>query len=564
MSGQVFGPTPTPEDAVAEAARTRSLPDFVSDCARRFGEREALVWGDVRWSYGELARQSTGVAEGLRTLGVQPGEPVGVLLPNWPEFFAAVAGITALGGVAVCLNTMATESELGFYLRHAGVKRLIYTPRFLKHDYDAMLSRISSGEAAGGGPPLPLVERVAVLRDGVALPDGARAWQDVVRPHADGADRLAALAAGHDGLRDMRAVMFFTSGSTAQPKAVLHAHRALVHQAFVASAAFGLDANDASWGCLPMFFAGGFVIIALITFARGGKVVLQDHFEAGRALDLMERERITFYAGWQLAPALCEHESFPRRRLSLRKGIYASVAAAEKLLPADNVTVGAYGLSETATLVCAGRWTDAAELRQRGFGRPLPGVEMRVVDPETRQPCAPGDVGELLVRGPSLMLGYLGVPASDSFDAEGFFRTGDYGRLDETGTLRFDGRLKEVIKTAGVNVAAAEVEACIEGLSDVAAAYVVPVPHAVRGENVGAFVVPRAGTTLDVAAILEHCRKEMASYKVPRHVFALSAADVPRTGTQKVDKPRLRKVAAEQAGGAADLAAAVAPDGAAR
>ena len=145
MSGQVFGPTPTPEDAVAEAARTRSLPDFVSDCARRFGEREALVWGDVRWSYGELARQSTGVAEGLRTLGVQPGEPVGVLLPNWPEFFAAVAGITALGGVAVCLNTMATESELGFYLRHAGVKRLIYTPRFLKHDYDAMLSRISSG-----------------------------------------------------------------------------------------------------------------------------------------------------------------------------------------------------------------------------------------------------------------------------------------------------------------------------------------------------------------------------------------------------------------------------------
>ena len=162
------------------------------------------------------------------------------------------------------------------------------------------------------------------------------------------------------------------------------------------------------------------------------------------------------------------------------------------------------------------------------------------------------------------MLGYLGVPASDSFDAEGFFRTGDYGRLDETGTLRFDGRLKEVIKTAGVNVAAAEVEACIEGLSDVAAAYVVPVPHAVRGENVGAFVVPRAGTTLDVAAILEHCRKEMASYKVPRHVFALSAADVPRTGTQKVDKPRLRKVAAEQAGGAADLAAAVAPDGAVR
>jgi len=550
----VIAPTPTAEEAVAEAARVGSLPAFVAECVRRHGEREAIVGGDVRWTYAELARQAAGAAEGLRALGVAPGDPVGVLLPNWPEFFATVVGITSLGAVAVCLNTMASESELGFYLRHAGVERVVYTPRFLKHDYEAMLGRIARGEGAGGGAAVPLRERVAVLRDGVPLPAGARDYRDVVRAHPRGAERLAELEAEHDELRDARAVMFFTSGSTAQPKAVLHAHRALVHQAFVASAAFGLDARDASWGCLPMFFAGGFVIIALITLARGGKVVLQDHFDAGRALDLMESEGITFYAGWQLAPALCEHESFSRRSLSLRKGIYTNVPAAAKLLAPDHVTVGAYGLSETATLVCAGRWTDPADLRQRGFGRPLPGVEMHVVDPETRAPCAPGDVGELLVRGPSLMLGYLGVPREQAFDGEGFFRTGDYGRLDETGTLRFDGRLKEVIKTAGVNVAAAEVEACLEGAPGVAAAYVVPVPHEVRGENVGAFVVPRAGTTLDVAAILTHCRHEMASYKVPRHLFALPAPEVPRTGTQKVDKPLLRRVAADKAGTAADLA----------
>jgi len=548
--------TPSAEEAVAEAARLGGLPSFIANCAHRFGDREALVGGDVRWSYAELARQAAGAAEGLRALGVAPGDPVGVLLPNWPEFFATVVGITALGATAVCLNTMATESELGFYLRHAGVERLVYTPRFLKHDYEAMLGRIARGEGAGGGAALPLRDRIAVLRDGAKLPDGARDYSDVVHAHPDGADRLTALEAEQGGLRDARAVMFFTSGSTAQPKAVLHAHRALVHQAFVASAAFGLDADDASWGCLPMFFAGGFVIIALITFARGGKVVLQDHFEAGRALDLMETEGITFYAGWQLAPALVEHESFPQRQLVLRKGIFTNVPAAEKLLAPGHVTVGAYGLSETATLVCAGRWTDPPELRQRGFGQPLPGVEMRVVDPETRAPRTDGDVGELLVRGPSLMLGYLGLPREDAFDADGYFRTGDYGRLDETGTLRFDGRLKEVIKTAGVNVAAAEVEACLEGAPGVAAAYVVPVPHAVRGENVGAFVVPRAGASLDVAAVLAHCREEMASYKVPRHLFALPAGEVPRTGTQKVDKPRLRKVAAEKAGGADDLAGA--------
>ena len=546
---------PAEEAAVAEAQRVRTLPAFLADCARRFAEREAIVGGTTRWTYRELAQQAAGVADALRARGIAPGDHVGVLLPNWPEFFAVVGGITALGAVAVCLNTMASESELAFYLRHATVTHLIYTPRFLKHDYEAMLNRIVT-EARAGGDALALRERIAVVPPGAEVPEGALATRALFRPRADGAERLAA---SEGASADTPAVMFFTSGSTAQPKAVLHAHRALVHQAFVASAAFGLDASDAAWGCLPMFFAGGFVIIALVSFARGGKVVLQDHFEAGLALDLMERERITFYAGWQLAPALCEHESFPRRKLSLRKGIYTNVPAAAKLLAPDHVTVGAYGLSETATLVCEARSTDAPELRQRGFGRPLPGVEMRVVDPETRAACAPGDVGELLVRGPSLMLGYLGLPREQAFDADGYFRTGDYGRLDETGTLRFDGRLKEVIKTAGVNVAAAEVEACLEGAPGVAAAYVVPVPHPVRGENPAAFVVPRAGTALDVAAILAHCRREMASYKVPRHLFVLPAAEVPRTGTQKIDKPRLKRVAAEKAGSADDLAGTGSP-----
>ncbi|HEY8517208.1 MAG TPA: class I adenylate-forming enzyme family protein [Candidatus Binatia bacterium] len=531
-----------------DVPRARTLAAFLADRAARFGPREAVIGGETRWTYDELARRAVAAAEGLRALGVGPGTRLGVLLPNWPEFFATVFGASALGAVSVCLNTMATPNELAFYLRHAEVTHLVYTPRFLKHDYQATLDEL----ARDAERPLRLEARVAVAPDGVT-PAGARDWRDVVRPApGDAVARLRELDAASP---DDVAVLFFTSGSTAQPKAVLHAHRALTHQAWVASAAFGLEESDRAWGALPMFFAGGFVIIALVSFARGGALVLQDHFEAGRALDLMERERITFYAGWQLAPALVEHESFPRRKLALRKGIYTSSPAAEKLLAPDHVTVGAYGLSETATVVCLARTTDPPELRRRGFGRPLPGVEMRVVDPETRAPRAPGEVGELLVRGPSLMLGYLGVPREEAFDAEGFFRTGDYGRFDESGTLRFDGRLKEVIKTAGVNVAAAEVEACLARAPGVAAAYVVPVPHPVRGENPAAFVVPKAGVVLDAAELLAHCKREMASYKVPRHLFLLPADEVPRTGTQKVDKPRLRREAAARAGGPDDLAA---------
>ncbi len=528
-----------------------TLSSFLVDAAERFGSREALVCGESRWSYLDLAREATRVADGLASLGVSAGDRVGVLLPNWNEFFATVFGASALGATVVCLNTMATESELAFHLDHARVRWLVHAPRFLKHDYEARLASFGidgpPGERRAGRD---VERRVVLVPGGGELPAGSVDYRAMGRAAADPVAWLRARQGADPG---DPAVVFFTSGSTALPKAVVHAHRALVHQAFVASDAFGLGPEDRAWGALPMFFAGGFVIIALITLATGGAVVLQDHFEAGRALDLMEAEGISFYAGWQLAPALVGHESFDRRALRLRKGIWTESPAAARLLAPDHVTVGAYGLSETATVVCLARWDDPPELRRRGFGRPLPGVELRVVDPESGTPRAPGDVGEILVRGPSLMLGYLGVPREECFTSDGFFRTGDYGRLDETGTLRFDGRLKEVIKTAGVNVAAAEVEACLAEVPGLAAAYVVPVPHPVRGENVGAFLVPRGGVVPDPEGVLAHCRREMASYKVPRHLFLLPADAVPRTGTQKVDKPLLRRRAAELAGGPADL-----------
>src|SRR5690606_2566634 len=155
-----------------------------------------------------------------------------------------------------------------------------------------------------------------------------------------------------------------------------------------------LTVEDRLWGCLPMFFTGGFVAIALTALGAGAAVILQERFEAEQALDLMEREGITFYAGWQLAPALLDHPSFARRRLRLRKGIFVGAPVARRLLGPDHVAVGVYGMSETATFVCQARFDDPAELRQRGFGRPLPGVELRIVDPESGAPRPAGEIGE--------------------------------------------------------------------------------------------------------------------------------------------------------------------------
>jgi acyl-CoA synthetase (AMP-forming)/AMP-acid ligase II len=170
-------------------------------------------------------------------------------------------------------------------------------------------------------------------------------------------------------------------------------------------------------------------------------------------------------------------------------------------------------------------------------------MEIRIVDPETGAVAAPGESGEIFVKGPTLMEGYYRVPRADTFDRNGFFKTGDLGYLDTAGCLHFATRLKDVIKTAGVNVAAVEVEEALAKHPGVKVAHVVGVPDPVRGENVAAFVVLHDDATADADALQAFCKASLASYKVPRHVFVIAERDVPRTGTGKIEKPALRKMA---------------------
>jgi fatty-acyl-CoA synthase len=175
-------------------------------------------------------------------------------------------------------------------------------------------------------------------------------------------------------------------------------------------------------------------------------------------------------------------------------------------------------------------------------------MEIRIVDPSTGREAAPGDAGEIFVKGPTLMEGYYRVPRSETFTADGFFRTGDLGFLDDAGCLHFATRLKDVIKTAGVNVAAVEVEEALAQHPAVKVAHVVGVPDAARGESVVAFVVLHEGAAADPAALQAFCRERLASYKVPRHVLAIGETEVPRTGTGKIEKPALRTMAQARIG----------------
>jgi fatty-acyl-CoA synthase len=515
--------------------------------------REALAYAPLervtaRMTRAELRLASREAAKRLIAAGVTKGTRVGFLCPNHVDWLPIAFGALRIGAVLVPFSTLWKRDELAYGLTHADVALLITVPRFLKHDYLARLEEILP-ELPAAAPDgrvrcaaVPALRRVLVLerratsderRGSLSLPR----FDDLPCDAADGfLDALEHTVSPTD-----LATIFFTSGTTAQAKAVVHAHGALTTSAARISECLGVTPEDAWWGHMPLFWSGGFVLGALATLAGGGRVVLQEVVEPGAALALLEAERCTIMAGWHQAAPLLEQPDFSRRRLQLRKGTYH--AQAVRLMGAAHQTIGVYGMSETATCVTAARFDDPEPIRTGTFGRALSGMTIRIVDPETRQPVEAGQSGEILVKGSTLMEGYYRVPRSTTFDGEGFFATGDRGFLDAAGNLHFGGRIKDVIKTAGVNVAAVEVEEALVRHPAVRAAHVIGVADATRGENIAALVVLHPARWVEPDALRSFCREALASYKVPRYVFVVGEDDVPRTGSGKVEKAALRRAA---------------------
>ena len=510
-----------------------TLPALLDALAAEHAGREAVISSRGRLSFRDLGALAERVATALAARGVGRGTHVGLLLPNWPEWLAIAFGVWRCGGVLVPLNTLSRARELGHALAHADVAMLIAARGSLRHDYAATLAELGVGPNGGAGFP--------ALRDVVLLEPSAP---------LDLSPLLGATAAdpGAGPEPDDVATIIFTSGSTAAPKGVVHTHRALRLAAAGDAAVLGIGPDDRTWGYLPFFFAGGLVAVALATLSRGAAVVLQDVFEPGETLRLLEAERVTVFFAWpHQAEALTAHPRFRDTRLALRKGVGANTKWAAALYPPDHQAVGSYGMTETPPLCTAWPWDAPLARRTGSHGPPVGRRELRIVDPETGAALPAGRDGEICVRGPELLRGYHGEPPGACFDADGFFHSGDLGRLDGDGALHFVGRLKDVIKTAGANVAAAEVEAVLLEHAAVAAAHAVGVPAAARGEDVAAFVVPKA--PVDAEALVAHCRERLASYKVPRRIWLCPEGALPTKGSGKVDKAALRSEAARLTAG---------------
>ena len=528
----------------------RLCPITTADALRRAvaiaPDVEAIVAPAGRITFAGLAEEVARIRAALVATGVRRGDHVGICLGNGPRWVALFLALGSLGAVTVPVNTRFRGEEMAYALRQSRVTLLFLAARVLKVDFVAMLRGICPAvDGALPDPALPDLAKVVVL-DG-DVPDGAMAWQDFLAAATGPAD---ACCTPDDVL-----LMQYTSGTTSFPKGVMLTHRSMCANGFFSGGRMGLRVADRFHSARPFFHVAGTTLSILSCLQHVVTLVTMERFEPAEALRLMEEERCTHFSGNDtMALMLLNHPDRMQRRLVLR-GAWAAaspsiVRRVIEELGARECVVG-YGLSEASPNVSQSAWWEDAEIRIAGRMRPQPGIAVRIRDIDTGTDCAPGEAGEILVRGWSVMQGYFDKPSETAaaLDAEGWLYTGDLGRLGEDGRLEFVGRAKDLIRVGGENVAPAEVEDILHRHPKIRQAVVVGVPDARLMEVPCAFVVLNDGTAATEEELLAWAKERMAGFKLPRHLRMVDGfEDIGMTASSKVQKKQLAAHAARLLG----------------
>lgn len=513
-----------------------TVAEVLRQHARSRGDHPLLVCDADRITYAEADVRSAELARGLIAAGAGKGTHVGVLYPNGPEFVVAMLAAARIGAVVVPFSTFVTARELREQLVDSDTEILLTAPSYRSHDYVERLAEILSGadlHSVVYSPAAPQLRHVAIthqpLYQRAAHVDTAAS--DALEADVDGCDPLA---------------IVYTSGSTSTPKGVVHTHAALLGHQRNLNRIRGLTAADKLFCNSPFFWIGGFAFGLLATLVAGSTLVCSNASDAGATLDLLEAEKPTMTNGFVAGIAhLAEHPSYAERDLSsMRRGNLYPIMAPETR-PADpELRHNMLGMTEAGSVVLiAEDEADQPEARRGSFGKPAPGFETMLIDPDTGECVAVGEVGELCIRGPYVMQGYYKRAREECFDADGWLHTGDLVRTDADGFVYFVGRRGAMIKTAGANVSATEVEKAITKVTGGAPAYVIGLPDARRGQLVAAVVVRTDGAAaFDDAALRERLKAELSAYKIPKRFITVARADLPLMSSGKVDLRRLGKL----------------------
>ncbi|MBV8853814.1 MAG: AMP-binding protein [Sinobacteraceae bacterium] len=540
-----------------------TLGDLLLGAADRYPDSPALILPEQRLSYAELAGRALARARALQALGVSRGEHVGLLLPSCIEFVECLFAIALCGAIAVPLNARYKHNELGYVIENGDLVAVITTDRIADHVNFVERLNLALPSLAGAQGGIPAATAAAAPPARLQLAEAPRLRHlvllgDSQAPGFLSQPQFEALSEQSDEervhvsrlrvrLRDV-AIMLYTSGTTANPKGCLLTHEAIVRNSIALGRhRYGLRHEDVFWSPLPMFHIAAILPMCAI-FDVGGAYATMMYFEAGRALRMLEQERVTatYPCFVTIMSELIYHPDFAKTdlsRITLMNSNFAvqppDIAAAMlKSLP-HATYVGTFGMTETAGTVTTSRLEDPLEQRLQRLGKPLPGLEVRIVDAESGQDAAPGGRGEVLVRGYCLLEGYYKDPhkSAQAIDAQGWYHTGDIGSIDAAGTMMFHGRLKDMLKVGGENVAAAEIESCLQRHEAVKLAQVVGIPDARLVEVAAAFVELKPNASASAETLTEFCRREIAGFKVPRHIRFVSEWPM---SSSKIQKFRLR------------------------
>lgn len=535
-----------------------TLGGYVREIAARFGPNEAAVIhldGEVRrWTYDELYARSMEVAKSLIALGSGKGTRVGILMTNRLEFLSAAFGAALAGCVATPVSTFFTPSELEVVLKASGVSVLLLERRVLKKDFAEMLAELEP-EVLTGKPGELASRKFPFLRYAAMIdeeqPHGLIEGFSAFLARGKGVDEDLVLAACDAVAPSDPGILLFSSGSTGKAKGILSANRAVCLQLWRWPQWYAIrdDLPARTWSANGFFWSGNFTMALGGTLSRGGSLLLQRWFDGAEALELMEKERANMALAWphqwaQLEAApnyldvdlsslvyVCQNQPISRQ----------PTVASEWLEPGQ-----AYGNTETFTLISVFPSGTPESVAGKSHGIPTAGSTIKIIDPLTGATMPLGERGEIAVKGPTLMLGYLGIPLDESLDREGFLRTADGGYVDEQGRLFWEGRLNDIIKTGGANVSPLEIDEVIRAHPEVKVSQTVGVPDELLGELVVTCIVPVEGRRPSAQAIRDFAKDKLSSYKLPRRVLFVEETDLKTTGSAKIKTADLRKLAAER------------------
>jgi acyl-CoA synthetase (AMP-forming)/AMP-acid ligase II len=517
-----------------------TIPSLLRQAVRRAPEGELLIVPGRRLTYSDADTRSRRLAQRLLGAGVSKGTHVGLLFPQDPDFLVAFLAVTRIGAVAVPLSTFLRPPELRRVVRHADISLLLAPTALFGNELQAAFEEVWPELRTATGPRLFLHDAPFLRAIWLAGPS-ERAWATTTpdfallddEPAVDDA-LLEAIECAVTPSDPM--VVVHTSGATAEPKAVVHSHGAQVRQAQKLARLYGLTPSDRSFTNMPFFWVGGLTVVLLGHMQVAATVIAVQRNDSEEMLDLIEATRPTRLVGWTLVERLESDPSFAQRDLAWLADVHRQPAVD----PAARHN--SLGMSETSgphtAAVTAENQTDLPAQLRGSFGPPVAGMEHKIVDAETGDPLADGIEGEICVRGEGLMLGLHKKERAEVFDADGWYHTGDRGYFRD-GLLFFTGRLSEMIKTAGANVAPREVELTVAGLPGVKAAFVVGIPDAQRGQIVGCLVCPEEGEAIDASTITEQLGPLISAYKIPKRMLVLPYDDAPWLPSGKIDKARV-------------------------